>query len=330
MCHIFRVTQHLYSSCCFITLLLLFAASACSLSFSCDNLADPFSTSTQHVCCLQYSTSSSCTLLAPSHRFDQFHTIQEVAACRLYQCNVCGEGGEYESLVLDCPLFTHARIVLDSWETVHQSADSFAPVGHLHPVAYHLESKRPTGTAAPHATPAAAPVCMDAPQRNLHSNNSSMVLDSQAAASSRTTEQSRSMDPNLLAVVDKALMQQTLDDMCTAAPVIEVTRQVSRSTAAAATDSGADTQSAEAARHNIPSRHSMQGRHSMQSMPAWSADVQVQCGSQYVRAICCPLPQAEGLCSIEATADALDCALAAVQQGWQLPDVLRPLACTLS
>ena len=33
-----------------------------------------------------------------------------------YGCNVCGEGGEYETLTLDCPMFTHARIVLDAWE----------------------------------------------------------------------------------------------------------------------------------------------------------------------------------------------------------------------
>lgn len=25
--------------------------------------------------------------------------------CRLYGSNVCGEGGEYETLTLDCPLF---------------------------------------------------------------------------------------------------------------------------------------------------------------------------------------------------------------------------------
>ncbi|KAL0024275.1 hypothetical protein WJX79_002109 [Trebouxia sp. C0005] len=46
---------------------------------------------------------------------------------RLYECNVCGEGGEYESLVLDCPMFKHARIVLDKWDIVLQSPDSFAP-----------------------------------------------------------------------------------------------------------------------------------------------------------------------------------------------------------
>ncbi|KAJ9530836.1 hypothetical protein QJQ45_028718, partial [Haematococcus lacustris] len=30
--------------------------------------------------------------------------------------NVCGEGGEYESMTLDCPLFSQARIVLDEFE----------------------------------------------------------------------------------------------------------------------------------------------------------------------------------------------------------------------
>lgn len=33
-----------------------------------------------------------------------------------FGCNVCGEGGEYETLTLDCPAFTHGRIVLDEWE----------------------------------------------------------------------------------------------------------------------------------------------------------------------------------------------------------------------
>lgn len=35
----------------------------------------------------------------------------------LYGSNVCGEGGEYETLVLDCPgLFKNGRIVLDDTE----------------------------------------------------------------------------------------------------------------------------------------------------------------------------------------------------------------------
>ena len=34
----------------------------------------------------------------------------------LYGSNVCGEGGEYETLTLDCPAFKHGRIVLDESE----------------------------------------------------------------------------------------------------------------------------------------------------------------------------------------------------------------------
>ncbi|XP_057437754.1 diphthine--ammonia ligase isoform X3 [Lotus japonicus] len=59
----------------------------------------------------------------------------------LYGINVCGEGGEYETLTLDCPLFTNARIVLDDYQVVMHSSDSIAPVGILHPLAFHLESK---------------------------------------------------------------------------------------------------------------------------------------------------------------------------------------------
>lgn len=54
---------------------------------------------------------------------------------------MCGEGGEYETLTLDCPLFHRARIVLDSWQLVLHSADNVAPVGVLHPTDFHLESK---------------------------------------------------------------------------------------------------------------------------------------------------------------------------------------------
>lgn len=60
----------------------------------------------------------------------------------LYGINVCGEGGEYETLTLDCPLFINARIVLDDYQVVLHSTDSIvAPVGILHPSAFHLEYK---------------------------------------------------------------------------------------------------------------------------------------------------------------------------------------------
>uniref|UniRef100_A0A5B6Z3Q4 Diphthine--ammonia ligase n=3 Tax=Davidia involucrata TaxID=16924 RepID=A0A5B6Z3Q4_DAVIN len=59
----------------------------------------------------------------------------------LYGINVCGEGGEYETLTLDCPLFKNAQIVLDEFQVVLHSSDSIAPVGILHPLAFHLENK---------------------------------------------------------------------------------------------------------------------------------------------------------------------------------------------
>ena len=54
--------------------------------------------------------------------------------------HVCGEGGEYESLTLDSPLFIK-RIVLDATEQVVESDDPFAPVAYLKIVSFHLEDK---------------------------------------------------------------------------------------------------------------------------------------------------------------------------------------------
>lgn len=59
----------------------------------------------------------------------------------MYGINVCGEGGEYETLTLDCSLFVNARIVLDEFKVVLHSSDPIAPVGILHPLAFHLEKK---------------------------------------------------------------------------------------------------------------------------------------------------------------------------------------------
>jgi len=44
-----------------------------------------------------------------------------------YGINVCGEGGEYESFTLDCPLF-YKSIQLDDTEVILHSDDAFAPV----------------------------------------------------------------------------------------------------------------------------------------------------------------------------------------------------------
>jgi len=47
-----------------------------------------------------------------------------------YGINVCGEGGEFETFVLDCPLFKK-QIVIEDSEIVIHSNDAFAPVGYL-------------------------------------------------------------------------------------------------------------------------------------------------------------------------------------------------------
>ncbi|KAI0089326.1 hypothetical protein BDY19DRAFT_1041644 [Irpex rosettiformis] len=48
----------------------------------------------------------------------------------MYGSHVCGEGGEYESLTLDCPLFKR-RIHLEETETVIHSDNDFATVAYL-------------------------------------------------------------------------------------------------------------------------------------------------------------------------------------------------------
>lgn len=59
-----------------------------------------------------------------------------------YQMNVCGEGGEYETFTLDCPLFKK-RIVIDESHTVLHSDDYIAPVAFLSLDKCHLEDKEP-------------------------------------------------------------------------------------------------------------------------------------------------------------------------------------------
>ncbi|XP_068802447.1 diphthine--ammonia ligase isoform X6 [Struthio camelus] len=58
-----------------------------------------------------------------------------------YGVHICGEGGEYETFTLDCPLFKK-KIVVDSAKVVVHSADAFAPVAYLHFLELHLENKQ--------------------------------------------------------------------------------------------------------------------------------------------------------------------------------------------
>lgn len=57
-----------------------------------------------------------------------------------YGLNVCGEGGEYETFTLDCPLFKR-KLVIDEKELIMHSDDPIAPVGYLNLNKFHLEDK---------------------------------------------------------------------------------------------------------------------------------------------------------------------------------------------
>ncbi|KAG0209180.1 ATP binding domain 4, partial [Mortierella sp. GBA30] len=57
-----------------------------------------------------------------------------------YDLHICGEGGEYETITLDCPLFRR-RIVVDESEIVIHSDDAFAQVAYLRFKKLHLEDK---------------------------------------------------------------------------------------------------------------------------------------------------------------------------------------------
>jgi diphthine-ammonia ligase len=88
---------------------------------------------------------------------------------RQYGVHICGEGGEYESFTLDCPLF-HQRIVLDDCATVVHSDDSFAPVLYLRCNRFHLEDKP---TSATTRLPATASSSSDAPRAFLRRRDGS-------------------------------------------------------------------------------------------------------------------------------------------------------------
>lgn len=70
----------------------------------------------------------------------------------LYGSHICGEGGEYETLTLDCPLFKH-RIILTEVESVIHSDKDFATVAFLRIKSAKLESKTTSRTFVVPAPP---------------------------------------------------------------------------------------------------------------------------------------------------------------------------------
>jgi diphthine-ammonia ligase len=86
---------------------------------------------------------TACLGLDPDTHLGQ--TITEIQEHLLktkekFAINVCGEGGEYETFTLDCPLFKQS-IILDEYEKVIHSNDAFAPVGYLKLNRMHLVKK---------------------------------------------------------------------------------------------------------------------------------------------------------------------------------------------
>ncbi|KAJ1673987.1 hypothetical protein EV182_004192, partial [Spiromyces aspiralis] len=57
---------------------------------------------------------------------------------RKYQLHPCGEGGEFESFTLNCPLFKK-HIVIDDYDIVTHSDDAFAPVSYMKFKKLHVE-----------------------------------------------------------------------------------------------------------------------------------------------------------------------------------------------
>jgi len=79
-------------------------------------------------------------------------SIQELCPqlCKLsttMDLNPCGEGGEYESLTLYCPILFRKRVVLDKVEKRIHSEDAFSPVVFLKILSYHLEEVQPRVTS---------------------------------------------------------------------------------------------------------------------------------------------------------------------------------------
>lgn len=101
----------------------------------------------------------------------------------MYGCNVCGEGGEYETLTLDCPLFKYGRIIIDKWKVITVSPDSIAPVALLHPEAFHVEPKAiPHGNDSSHGMVISVPSGFSQSQAKGNSNSRSVHSDTNIKA----------------------------------------------------------------------------------------------------------------------------------------------------
>ncbi|KAL8435985.1 hypothetical protein ACSSS7_002030 [Eimeria intestinalis] len=70
-----------------------------------------------------------------------------VALHKKHGFHVCGEGGEYETLTLDCPLFQKGSTVVSDWQEICHADDPFAPVYLLSPTTWAVQPKDLSATS---------------------------------------------------------------------------------------------------------------------------------------------------------------------------------------
>ena len=91
-------------------------------------------------------------LIPEKHLGKDLHSMKPhlVALYEQYGCHICGEGGEYETLVLDCPLFKFGRIVIDESNVLRdKEGGDISPVGILDIQSFHVEIKTPADIVHP-------------------------------------------------------------------------------------------------------------------------------------------------------------------------------------
>ena len=73
-------------------------------------------------------------------KIDQSLLKKLIESNEKYQLNVCGEGGEYESMTIGCPMFQNKKIIIDEYEIVDDGNDNqIVQVSYLKPIRMHLQ-----------------------------------------------------------------------------------------------------------------------------------------------------------------------------------------------
>lgn len=92
---------------------------------------------------------------------------------QMYDLHVCGEGGEYETFTLDCPLFKK-RIHIDDSKIIMHSDDAFAPVAYLRIKSASLLEK---GENEIHVSRGGKLATLDIPKRALFSPDEQQIVE---------------------------------------------------------------------------------------------------------------------------------------------------------